>query len=241
MRTRGSAGDSPLLLLVAGLFVAVLVTSNIIVTKLVQLGPFTVPAAIVLFPLAYLFGDVLTEVWGFAVARLVIWTGFTANAVVAGFIALAVALPAATPGRDSAAFTQVLSHTPRVVAASLLAYLAGEFLNSAVLARLKVATAGRYLWMRTIGSTLVGQSVDSTVFIVAAFAGVLPWPVIGTVIRDLVIVKVAYEVLATPLTYAIVTWLKHVEGVDVYDRHTSLSPLPTTLWRNLSGSRSRPT
>jgi len=237
MPGRDSSRPSPLLLLVAGLFVAILVTSNIIVSKLVQLGPFTVPAAIVLFPLAYLFGDVLTEVWGFAVARLVIWIGFLANAVVAGFIALAVALPSAPAYAGGDAYARVLSSTPRLVAASLVAYLAGEFLNSAVLARLKVATAGRFLWMRTIGSTLVGQSVDSTVFIVAAFAGVLPWPVIGTVIRDLVIVKVAYEVLATPLTYALVTWLKRVEGVDVFDRRTSLSPLPAGLWRNLSGSR----
>ncbi|GAC1570970.1 MAG: queuosine precursor transporter [Candidatus Dormibacteria bacterium] len=237
MATRDSRGTSPLLVLIAGLFVAVLVTSNIIVTKLVRLGPLEVPAAIVLFPLAYLFGDVLTEVWGFAVARLVIWTGFVANALVAGFIALAIALPAAPAYTGGDAYARVLGSTPRLVAASLAAYLAGEFLNSAVLARLKVATAGRYLWLRTIGSTLVGQSVDSAVFIVLAFAGVLPWPVIGTVIRDLVIVKVAYEVLATPFTYAIVTWLKRVEGVDVFDRRTSLSPLPATLWRNLSGSR----
>jgi queuosine precursor transporter len=216
---------SPRLLLVAGLFVATLVTSNVIAVKLTALGPFTVPAAIVIFPLAYLFGDVLTEVWGYATARLVIWTGFAANVVAVCFVAIAVAVPSSPAYADGDAYSSVLGMTPRIVVASLVAYLCGEFLNSFVLAKLKLATRGRMLWTRTIGSTLVGQGVDTVVFISIAFAGVLPFPVLRTVIRDQWILKVLYEIVATPLTYAIVTWLKRREGVDAYDRDTNFSPL----------------
>src|SRR5207302_10852975 len=133
------------------LFVATLVTSNIIAVKVASVGPLTVPAAIVIFPLAYLFGDVLTEVWGYRVARTVIWSGFLANLVVVLFIAAAVAIPADSHYTDQTAYARVLGQTPRLVVASLVAYLAGEFLNAFVLARLKVATNGRLLWTRTIG------------------------------------------------------------------------------------------
>ncbi len=127
------------------------------------------PAAIVIFPLAYLFGDVLTEVWGYRVARTVIWTGFLANIIVVLFIAAAIAIPADPHYTDQAAYARVLGESPRLVLASLTAYLLGEFLNAFVLARLKVATSGRFLWTRTIGSTLIGQGVDSAVFISLAF------------------------------------------------------------------------
>jgi uncharacterized integral membrane protein (TIGR00697 family) len=223
--TRPQRAISPRLLLVAGLFVATLVTSNIIAVKLAALGPFTVPAAIVIFPLAYLFGDVLTEVWGYATARMVIWTGFAANIVVVCFIAIAVAVPSSPAYPNGDAYSAILGMTPRIVIASLVAYLCGEFLNSFVLAKLKIATRGRMLWMRTIGSTLLGQGLDTVIFISIAFAGVLPFPVLRTVIRDQWILKVLYEIVATPLTYAVVTWLKRREGVDTYDRDTNFSPL----------------
>lgn len=216
---------SPRLLLVAGLFVATLVTSNIIAVKLAALGPFTVPAAIVIFPLSYLFGDVLTEVWGYATARVVIWTGFAANIVAVCFVAVAVAVPASPAYSGNDAYSAVLSMTPRLVVASLVAYLCGEFLNSFVLAKLKLATRGRMLWTRTIGSTLLGQGLDTVIFISVAFAGTLPFPVLRTVIRDQWILKVLYEIAATPLTYAVVTWLKRREGVDAYDRATNFNPL----------------
>src|SRR5579864_1620084 len=186
---------SPLLLGVAALFVASLVASNIIAVKVADVGPLTVPAAIVIFPLAYLFGDVLTEVWGYATARAVIWTGFLANIVVVLFIAAAIAIPADSHYGDQAAYARVLGETPRLVLASLIAYLMGEFLNAFVLARLKVATNGRFLWTRTIGSTLVGQGVDSAVFISLAFAGIQPWSVLFVIIRDVWVVKVMYEVI----------------------------------------------
>ncbi|HXA28743.1 MAG TPA: queuosine precursor transporter [Candidatus Angelobacter sp.] len=223
--TRPQRAISPRLLLVAGLFVATLVTSNIIAVKLAAIGPFTVPAAIVIFPLAYLFGDVLTEVWGYATARMVIWTGFAANIVAVCFIAIAVAVPSSPAYANGDAYSSILGMTPRIVTASLIAYLCGEFLNSFVLAKLKIATRGRMLWLRTIGSTLVGQGLDTVIFITIAFAGVLPFPVLRTVIRDQWILKVLYEIVATPLTYAVVTWLKRREGVDAYDHETNFSPL----------------
>ena len=216
---------SPLLLAVSAAFVACLVTSNIIAVKLVRLGPFTVTGAIALFPLAYLFGDVLTEVWGYAVARMVIWTGFLANIISVAFLAIAIALPADASFADQPAFARVLGQSPRLVAASLVAYLCGEFLNSFILAKVKIVTRGRFLWLRTIGSTVVGQGVDSVVFIGLAFVGVVPGSVIATVIINLWIVKVLYEIVATPLTYAIVIVCKRVEGLDAYDRDTAFSPI----------------
>jgi queuosine precursor transporter len=230
---------SPRLLLVAGLFVATLVTSNIIAVKLAALGPFTVPAAIVIFPLAYLFGDVLTEVWGYATARMVIWTGFAANIVAVCFVAIAVAVPSSSAYPNGGAYSAILGMTPRIVIASLVAYLCGEFLNSFVLAKLKIATRGRMLWTRTIGSTLVGQGVDTVIFISIAFAGVLPFPVLRTVIRDQWILKVLYEIVATPLTYAVVSWLKRREGVDAYDRTTNFNPVPLSALRTWVGGIAR--
>ena len=228
---------SPLLLAVAALFVATLVASNIIAVKVADVGPLTVPAAIVIFPLAYLFGDVLTEVWGYATARAVIWTGFLANVVVVLFIAAAIAIPADSHYADQAAYARILGSTPRLVLASLVAYLCGEFLNAFVLARLKLATRGRFLWTRTIGSTLVGQGVDSAVFISLAFAGVQPWSLLLVIIRDLWVVKVAYEIVATPLTYTIVSVLKRLEGVDAFDRGTNFAPIPvTSLLSRLRGA-----
>ena len=226
--TRPARTPSPLLLTVAALFVAALITSNIIAVKVADIGPLVVPAAIVIFPLAYLFGDVLTEVWGYSTARAVIWTGFLANIVVVLFIAAAIAIPADSHYPDQAAYARVLGQTPRLVLASLTAYLCGEFLNAFVLARLKVLTRGRLLWTRTIGSTLIGQGVDSAVFISIAFAGTQPWSLLLVIIRDVWAVKVAYEILATPLTYVIVTVLKRWEHVDAFDRGTNFAPLPMT-------------
>jgi uncharacterized integral membrane protein (TIGR00697 family) len=232
-RTSPTRAPSALLLAVSALFVATLVASNIIAVKIAAVGPFSVPAAIVIFPLAYLFGDVLTEVWGYRIARTVIWTGFLANVVVVLFIAAAIAIPADPHYADQAAYARVLGSSPRLVAASLTAYLLGEFLNAFVLARLKVATRGRLLWTRTIGSTVIGQGVDSAVFISLAFAGTQPWSLLLVIIRDVWVVKVLYEVVATPVTYALVTFLKRVEGVDTYDRDTRFAPIPLASLRAL--------
>ena len=216
---------SPLLLGITALFVGCLVTSNIIAVKVVRFGPLTAPAAIALFPLVYLFGDVLTEVWGYAVARLVIWTGFLANIVAVAFIAIAIVLPSDPSFHGQAAFARILGQSPRLVMASLVAYLCGEFLNSFVLAKLKLATRGRFLWTRTIGSTVAGQGVDSAIFLSLGFLGTLPGSVVLTSIGSVWLLKVLYEVAATPLTYLIITVAKRVEGVDTYDRDTSFAPV----------------
>ncbi len=219
--------------LVTAVFVTALLVSNIIATKLAQLGPLVLPAAVILFPVTYIFGDVLTEVYGFARARQVIWTGFGCNVVAVGAIWLAGRLPPAAfwnagayagPAEAQQAYWAILGSTPRILAASFAAYLVGEFLNSLVLARLKVATAGRWLWLRTILSTLVGQGADSTVFITAAFIGVVPASAIGVTVLSQWLTKSAYEALATPLTYVIVNGLKRAEQLDVYDAHTNFNP-----------------
>lgn len=212
--------------LVTAAFVAVLLISNIASTKIVELPPFTFDGGTLLFPLAYIFGDVLTEVYGFRRARRVIWTGFLWIAVAAGVFALVDALPPA-PGYELAeSFHAILGQTPRIVAGSLLGYLAGSYANSVVLARLKVLTAGRWLWSRTIASTLVGQGIDTAVFLGVAFLGVLPGFVLWDVFASNYVFKVGVEVLLTPITYLVVGFLKRAEGVDAFDRRTSFNPLP---------------
>jgi uncharacterized integral membrane protein (TIGR00697 family) len=220
--------------LVTAVFVTTLIISNIIAVKLVQIGGLFLPAAVILFPVAYIFGDILTEVYGFAQARRVIWTGFACNLLAVIAIWLGGLLPAA-PFWSAGAFTNadtaqqayqaILGFTPRLLAASFTAYLVGEFLNSLVLAKLKVRTQGRFLWVRTISSTIVGEGADSAVFITIAFLGILPGGSLGTAILSQWLFKVSYEVLATPLTYLIVTWLKRVENEDYYDRQTNFSPI----------------
>jgi queuosine precursor transporter len=219
--------SSPLLLVLSALFVTVLLTSNLIAVKLVAFGPFTLPAAVIVFPLSYLFGDVLTEVYGYATTRRIIWLGFACNLVFVLFILAAGALPGA-PGawdpRSQSAFDRILGFTPRLLAASFAAYIAGEFVNSFVMARLKVATRGRWLWSRTIGSTLVGQGLDSAIFITGAFAGLLPGGVLVSTILYQWGFKTAYEIVATPLTYAVVGFLKRREGQDPFDVGTDFNP-----------------
>ena len=222
-----TARTSPLLLVLSGLFIAVLLTSNLIAVKLVAFGPLTLPAAVIVFPLSYLFGDVLTEVYGYAVTRRVIWLGFLCNLVFVLFILAAGALPGAPglwTGGDQAAYNRILGFAPRLLAASFIAYVAGEFLNSFVMARLKIATQGRWLWTRTIGSTLVGQGVDSAIFITGAFVGVLPAGVLLRTILNQWGFKTAYEIVATPLTYAVVSLLKRIEHQDPFDIGTDFNP-----------------
>lgn len=217
---------TPLYMVVAALFVTALITANIIAVKLVDLWGLVVPAGIIIFPLSYIFGDVLTEVYGYGAARRVIWLGFFCNLVAVVAIVVGQALPpAAFWAQNQTAYEAILGYSPRLLAASFLAYLLGEFANSFVLAKLKLATGGRWLWSRTISSTLVGQGLDSLVFITLAFAGQLPGPVLGLAVVTQWLLKSAYEAVATPLTYAIVTYLKRVEGLDVYDRDTSFSPV----------------
>ncbi len=216
---------SPWFTTVVAVFVTSLVISNVIAVKLFDVGGLVLPAGVVIFPLSYLVGDVLTEVYGYARARRVIWLGFACNLFAVVVIQVAIALPPASFWAPSqAAYETVLGFTPRLLVASFAAYLVGEFANAAVLAKMKVATGGRYLWTRTIGSTLVGEGLDSAVFITLAFAGVMPAAALPSTIITQWLAKTAYEVLATPLTYLVVNWLKRVERVDVYDHGTPLNP-----------------
>jgi queuosine precursor transporter len=210
--------------LLAGLFIGTLLISNTVAQKPLQLGPLVPPAAIILFPLTYIFGDVLTEVYGYARTRQVIWTGFLASGLMAISYWIVIALPGASFWTQQEALRSVLSPVPRIVLASLVGYLAGEFVNSFVLAKMKLLTQGRYLWTRTIGSTVAGQSVDTTLFVMVAFAGVWPRSQLLSVIVSLYALKVGYEVLATPITYSVVAFLKRTEGIDYYDRQTAFMP-----------------
>ncbi|HEV2460070.1 MAG TPA: queuosine precursor transporter [Ktedonobacterales bacterium] len=214
--------------ILAGLFITCLVVANIIAVKIIALpfGLFT-PAGIVIFPLSYLFGDVLTEVYGYAAARRIIWLGFFCNLVAVAAIFLAGVIPAAPFWPNQRAYATILGFTPVLLFASFCAYLVGEFLNSFVLAKMKIATNGRWLWTRTIGSTLVGEGADTVVFISLAF-GITriftpaQWL---TAIAVQWTLKVLYEVVATPFTYAVVGYLKRAEGLDTYDYQTNFSPV----------------
>lgn len=219
------AGLSVWFLAVACLFVTCLIVSNIVAAKLAVIAGLVLPAAVILFPVSYILGDVLTEVYGYGRARQVIWLGFACNLLAVVFIALAGALPAAGFWDGQEAFQRVLGQTPRILAASFLAYLVGEFVNAYVLARLKIATGGRMLWLRTIGSTLVGQALDSAIFMTIAFAGILDGGQLAAAMVTQWLFKSAYEAVATPLTYLAVGFLKRREGGEAFDRDLRFNPL----------------
>ena len=221
-------GISPRFLVVAGVFITCLIVANIIAVKLISIGGLILPAAIIIFPVSYIFGDILTEVYGYRWARRVIWLGFSCNLLAVLAIWVGGLLPSAPVWGDQQAYQSVLGYTPRLLAASFVAYLIGEFANSFVLAKMKVATKGRWLWARTIGSTIVGQGLDSGVFILIAFAGTQPWGLLATMILTHWLVKTGYETVATPFTYAIVGYLKRKENVDTYDYDTSFNPFLVT-------------
>ena len=212
-------------LVVACLFVTCLIVSNIVAVKLAVIFGLILPAAVVIFPLSYILGDVLTEVYGYARARQVIWLGFACNLIAVLAIWVAGALPAAGLWDGDEAFQRILGQTPRILLASFLAYLVGEFINAYVLARLKLATEGRLLWLRTIGSTLIGQACDSAIFMTVTFAGILETGDLVAAAITQWLFKSAYEAAATPLTYAVVGFLKRREGREVFDRDLRFNPL----------------
>jgi uncharacterized integral membrane protein (TIGR00697 family) len=202
-----------------------LVTANIIIAKQISVFGLVLPAAIIIFPLSYIIGDILTEVYGYQQARRVIWLGFACNLIAVVAIWVGGLLPAAPVFEAQAAYERILGSTPRFLLASFLAYLAGEFANSFVLAKMKVNTKGRWLWARTIGSTLIGQGIDTVIVLGIGFVGVLPLQVLGIMILSHWLLKTVYEVLATPLTYLVVGYLKREEGLDAYDSGVSFNPL----------------
>lgn len=211
-------------------FVAILLLSNLIgAAKLSTVGGFTFGAGILFFPLGYVIGDVLTEVYGYARARRCVWAGFGAMLFMALMSWVVVALPPADGWPDQPAYEAVFGSTWRIVVASLIAFWAGEFANSFVLARMKILTQGRHLWMRTIGSTVVGQGVDSLLFYPLAFLGNWTTAQVLTVMVTNWAMKVGWEALLTPVTYVVVNSLKKREGLDVYDAGTDFTPFRARL------------
>jgi uncharacterized integral membrane protein (TIGR00697 family) len=198
-------------------FVTILLLSNVI------------GAGILFFPVSYVIGDILTEVYGYSRARRCIWAGFAALLFMAVMSLVVVALPPAPGWTGQAAYEQVFGQVPRIVFASILAFWAGEFANSYVLARMKIWTRGRHLWSRTIGSTAVGQGIDSLIFYPLAFYGVWPNETLATVMLTQFALKVGWEALLTPVTYAVVGWLKRREGIEVYDKGTDFTPFKASV------------
>jgi uncharacterized integral membrane protein (TIGR00697 family) len=210
---------------VVAIFVTCLVTANVISVKLISVFGLVLPAGILIFPVSYISGDILTEVYGYAQARKVIWLGFFCNFIVVIAVWLGKIIPPASFWDAQLAYERILGFTPRLLAASFLAYLIGEFFNAFVMAKMKIITNGRWLWMRTIGSTLVGQGLDSMVFITLAFAGTIPSKAMALAVITQWLIKSAYEAAATPLTYISVGFLKRHDGMDVYDYNTRFNPL----------------
>ena len=210
------------LVIFIALFITCLITANVIAVKIISLGPFLLPAAIFIFPLSYIIGDVLTEVYGYRLARWVIWLGFLCNLIFVFFVWLGQMLPAAPFWEGQEAYQRILGYAPRLLAASFLGYLVGEFANSFILARMKIMTRGRWLWSRTIGSTIVGQGLDTSIFITVAFIGTPSFMPIMIFYHWLA--KTLIEALATPLTYVIVNSMKKRESIDTYDYDTRFNP-----------------
>jgi queuosine precursor transporter len=224
LRYNDSVKEYKYFTLVTGVFVAVLLISNIASSKIVLFGPFTFDGGTILFPISYIFGDILTEVYGYKKSRQVIWIGFAGALIMTGVLAIVRVLPSAPGWENQTAYTQILGTTPRIVAGSLIAYFAGEFSNSYILAKMKVFTKGRWLFSRTIGSTVVGEGVDTIFFVTIAFLGTLPGSTVQSILISNYIFKVGFEAVATPLTYAIVNFLKRTEKSDVYDYKTNFNP-----------------
>jgi uncharacterized integral membrane protein (TIGR00697 family) len=209
------------------LFVVVLLISNIIAAKFFAIGPFRISCAQMLFPITYIFGDIFTEVYGYSASRRAIWFGFFAAFLLVALSYVAVKIPPAPEYTDQAAFATIFAPVGRIVLASLLAYWCGEFANSFTMAKLKLLTRGKYLWTRTIGSTVVGQAIDTTVVMFVAFYGMRSVHVILDLIVSGYLIKVIYETLMTPVTYAVIGYLKRVEGADYFDTRTNFNPFAT--------------
>jgi uncharacterized integral membrane protein (TIGR00697 family) len=216
-------------------FVLILLISNLLAQKIIRFGPIhlfgplTIPVistsgVIILFPVMYIFGDIFTEIYGYAASRRAIWLGFASTGLLYGLVAIILALPPAPSFHHQDALVAVFGILPRIFISSLIAYWAGEFANSYTMAKLKLLTRGRWLWTRTVGSTIIGQFVDTVLVVVLMFAGSYSTRTLVTVICADYAMKVLYEVFATPLTYAVIGWLKKAEGVDTFDVHTDFNP-----------------
>ena len=223
MKTRVSV-----LFMFAGILFAIcLLIANILATKIILIGSWAAPAGVLIFPIAYILNDVIVEVWGYDKARLIIWAGFAVNLLAVLFFSLAIVVPAAPFWTNQDAFATILGSTPRIILASLMAYLIGSFLNAYVMSKMKVLMKGKEFSVRAILSTLVGETADSLIFITIAFAGNLPSNVLLIMILTQACIKTVYEIIVLPLTIVVVRWVKKIEGVDSYDHHVSYNPFRT--------------
>src|ERR1700679_2702652 len=222
-------------------FVVILLVSNLVAQKVVRIPLFSIhgrplafstSGAMLLFPITYIFGDIFTEIYGYAASRRAIWLGFFGTALLYAVSAIVIALPSDPEFHNQQAFLTVFGILPRILIASLAAFWAGEFANSYTMAKLKLITKGHWLWTRTVGSTVVGQAVDTTLVIIITFAGTFTPHKLIQIIWQGYLLKVAYEVLATPFTYLIVNWLKRAEHVDTFDTHTNFNPFHFANVRN---------
>jgi len=215
---------SVLFMLTGILFAICLLISNVLATKIILIGSWAAPAGVLIFPLAYIINDVIVEVWGYRKARLIIWSGFAVNILAVTFFTIANVMPAAPFWHNQEAFNVILGSTPRIITASLIAYLTGSFLNAIVMSKVKVLMNGKNFSVRAILSTLVGEAADSTIFIFVAFAGNLPLGVLIGMVFTQACLKTVYEIMILPLTVVVVKWVKKVEGSDTYDRAVSYNP-----------------
>lgn len=222
--TNDVSKNSKYFLFIAIAFVAVLMVSNTVAVKIVQIGPFVFAGAIFIFPISYIFGDILTEVYGYKASRKIIWSGFAAQVFMVACYYLIQILPTPTFWPNQSAYETILGAVPRIVFGSIIAYFVGEFSNSFVLSRMKVWSNGKHLWMRTIGSTIVGEGVDSVIFGIIVFGGQIPTAPLLMLILSGYLAKVLFEVVLTPLTYLVIKKLKKAEGIDTYDRGISYNP-----------------
>jgi len=206
------------------LFAICLLISNILATKIILIGPWAAPAGVLIFPIAYIINDVIVEVWGYKKARLIIWSGFAVNLLAALFFTLAIVVPAAPFWQNQSAFSTILGSTPRIIIASLLAYLTGSFLNAFVMSKVKVLMKGKDFSVRAILSTLVGETADSMIFITIAFAGSMPFNVLIGMIFTQACIKTVYEIVILPFTIVVVKWVKKVEEIDTFDESISYNP-----------------
>ena len=209
---------------ITAFFVAVLLISNIASTKIIDFGFFSLDGGVIVFPLSYIFGDILTEVYGYKKSRKVIWLGFFSAFIMSAALIIVGILPPSAEWGNQDAYEKILGLTPRLVLASLIAYFTGEFTNSFILSKMKIITKGKWLWTRTIGSTLFGQIVDTVIFIIVAFYGILPTDLLVSLILANYVIKTGVEILFTPVTYKIVFWLKLEEAEDHYDYDTDYNP-----------------
>jgi uncharacterized integral membrane protein (TIGR00697 family) len=206
------------------LFVVCLVVSNLLEAKIIRLGPITATAGLLVFPISYIINDCISEVWGYKKARLIIWSGFAVNFLVVGLVQLAVWLPAAPFWEDAESFNFVFGMAPRIVVASLCAFLTGSFLNAYVMSRMKVSSGGRNFSLRAIVSTWVGESADSLIFFPIAFWGIIPGDKLLVMIVTQAVLKSVYEIIVLPVTIRVVRYVKKIEGSDVYDTDVSFNP-----------------